>query len=219
MVKLAGTTVSILIFAFASAAQGQIVSLTAREYEKGSQVGGGHFRERVRRVYDIDRNKNEGADHKQVASTSRNTFRLNSNGSSIRPFRRRLSDGRNYTDRQLGFSEERETLRGSNGPVLRLGALAPQPVSSCGTFAGELGSYGSGKTKLEGQVTRFLSRNAETNMQGLVLQEVCRVLISSDGVLLKIEIETIEGDSKEWVKRIVSTWAYDPSIRIEAPIK
>ena len=203
---------------FASAAQGQIVSLTAREYEKALKSAAAISEKRVRRVTTLIETKTKG----RITSKSQHVEEY------IPPELERFVDttfsgGDSATEEtiqigSLGFQKKENTPWVEwTGPPFR--ALAPQPVSSCGTFAGELGSYGSGETKLEGHVTRFLSRNAETNMQGLVLQEVCRVLISSDGVLLKIEIETIEGDSKEWVKRIVSTWAYDPSIRIEAPIK
>jgi len=202
---------------FASAANGQTHAINPDEYEKAIGSAETLSEKRVRRVTTLIETRTKG----RITSRERHLEEY------VPPNRERFVDTITSGDvtateeviqiGRSGFQKKDATpwVEWTGQPFRAIGAGS---YFRCSEFSTELCTYTSVESELDGQVVRLISRTGEVNLNGLPTREVNKVWISRDGALLKAEILIREGDSKEWTKRIVSKWEYDPlGLEIKAP--
>lgn len=202
---------------FASIANGQRSEITQEEYEKAIDTAKTLSEKRIRRVTTVIETRTRG----RITSTERHVEE------HAPPNRERFVD--TITSGDITATEEVIQIGRSGyqkkdatpwvewtGQPIR--AISPGSYFRCSEGLAELCSYASAESELDGQVVHILSRTGEMNIGGLPARAGNKVWISREGALLKTEMLIREGASKEWTKRIVSKWEYDPvGLEIKAP--
>jgi len=215
--KLDAAYIFLIVYLFASVAKGQQSAINSDEYEKAIDTARTVSNRRNRRVTTVIETRTRG----RITSTESHVEE------HVPPNRERFVDTITSGDVtateeviQIGRSgfQKKDSAPWVEWTGQPFRGIGPGSHFRCSEGLAELCSYTSVEAGLDGRIVRLISRVGEMNIGGLPARAANKVWISGEGALLKSEMLIREGASKEWTKRIVSKWEYDPvGIEIKAP--